>query len=94
MHKNRFGEVTMEKCVLDIKLMNMPRTRDFECKNNTNRGEFEKWVECVFNVYANLLRFTINQKASFITFKGPMSVKFMAVNPQATYNVSTIWTWY
>jgi hypothetical protein len=85
----RFLEITMEKGVLDIHLMNGPGVRGGKTKQKANSGGLHNGTEGLIIINTVLLCETTHDPPSFVTSKRAVSVEFMAENPFAGHHIDT-----
>ena len=86
-----FIENVVEKSIFDVKLMNRPRGRNNNTKNDTNSTWFDNRRESLMIIDAVLLRKTMADPTGFISSKSTISVKFVPKNPFTGDNIGISW---
>jgi hypothetical protein len=82
-------KTAMEKGILDIKLVDRPRSRGDDAEDDADRGRFDNRAECLIIVHAVLLGVTANDPASLMAGQRPVGVVLMLVDPLAGDEIGT-----
>jgi hypothetical protein len=80
-------KTAMVKDILDVKLLNRPRPRGDDAKNNADHDWFDNRVECHVIVHDVLLVETTNDPASLMASERPVGVVLMLVVPLASDDI-------
>jgi hypothetical protein len=84
-----FLEITMQKCVFDVKLMDGPRFRGDNGKNHMDCGWLDDRTEGFAIINTGLLSETTNHPSSFIARERAVGVELVAKNPLSGDNIDT-----
>jgi hypothetical protein len=82
----------MKKRILDIQLMNGPRTRESQGEHNTDSGGFDDGAEGLLIINAGTLSEASENPSGLVTIKRAISEKFVTINPFTGNNVHAWWT--
>jgi hypothetical protein len=78
---------SVEKDIFDVKLTNMPSTRDGNAEDEANRFRLGNRTESLIIIDAGTLRVATYYPTSFVTSESAVRVEFMAINPLIGDNV-------
>ena len=71
----------MEESILDVQLMNRPRTGQSQSENNSDSGRFDNRTESLILVDASPLSESPKNPTSLVTIKRAISQKFTSKDP-------------
>jgi hypothetical protein len=84
VHVHCFFQFTMKKSILDIQLMNLPRSGCSNAENCANSSWFYNWDKSFSTVNANLLTCTITYKSGFMPLKSPSKVPYRSLGQRSS----------
>ena len=79
----------MEESILDVQLVNRPRARHSQCKNNADYGRLDDWTESLLIINLWALSETSKHPPDLVTIKRAISQKLMTINPFTGDDVNT-----
>lgn len=82
-------QMTMEKCILDIQLMDRLGMRNGNAEDGADGRWLDHRTEGLVVVYPMLLRKPADNPLSLVTSQGTIGVVFMLVNPFAEHHISS-----
>ena len=82
-------EVTMQKSIGHVKLVNGPGARNSELENSANRARFDNRGEGVGEVHAGTLAKAAHHPTRLVALKGTVGASLVAQDPLASDDVGT-----
>ena len=80
----------MEESILDVQLMNRPRTGQSQSENNSDSGRFDNRAESLIVVDAGPLSESPKNPTSLVMIKRAISQKFTAKDPFTSDEVDAV----